>query len=88
MLDLKLLPVKQAAFLIKLIQNDGIGFAEGKSEGSVAKELYRKKLIEPFGMVDRRIRWKLVKHFDSKDRKYLDSLCEVGNTVQTTGART
>ena len=58
------LPIRQARFLLKLIKSaDKTSFAEGKSEGGSAKELFRKKIIAPQGTIDRRIRWKLITHF-------------------------
>ncbi len=72
--ELKKLPLGQAKFLLKLIKNEGICFAESKSEGGSAKELLRKKWIEPLGKISRRIRWRLIKDFS---RKKISALLDI-----------
>lgn len=73
--DFTRLPLGQAKFLLKLIDNpDYMATADGKSEGGSAKELHLKGYISPFGVVGRRVRWKLVKSFSPNEIKFLREL--------------
>ena len=74
--SLQLLPIKQAAFIVKLLNQGGIGFAEGRSEGSTAKDLRKRGWIEPFGRTDRRVRWKLNKIFSQQETQLLRALSD------------
>jgi len=67
--DIRFMSVSQMEFILKLYDSPlARGFAEGKAEGGIAKEVYRKGYIEPAGKVGRRIRWQLVKNkFSKKD---------------------
>ena len=73
--DFTLLPLGQARFLLKIIENsNNMAVAEGKSEGGSAKELHIKGYITPFGRVGRRIRWKLAKPLSKNEIDFLKAL--------------
>lgn len=81
MKNLSLLPIGQAEFLNKLINNDGLAIAEGKNEGATALQLYRKGWIEPFGKAGRQIRWRMKEFFSNQEKKYLVDLCSVSTNM-------
>lgn len=73
--DFSRLPVTQAKLLVKLVESpDHTAVAEGRSEGGSAKELLRKGYIKAFGIVGRRVRWKLVKAISKEELKFLKDL--------------
>lgn len=58
--DFTRLPITQTIFLLRLVRsNDNIVTADSRGEGGTAKELHRKGYVRPFGVIGRRIRWKL-----------------------------
>lgn len=73
--DFSRLSLTQAKLLIKLVESsDHTAFAEGKSEGGSAKELFLKGYVKPFGKVGRRVRWKLIKPISKKELEFLKDL--------------
>lgn len=86
--DLRLLPIAQAKFLLKLMNDkNGLAFADGKAEGGVVKELVKKGWVVPFGRVGKQTRWKLVRHFPPAELEYIHSLCEIQVDRQVAGTK-
>jgi hypothetical protein len=72
--DIRLFPISHLKFINKLLSTNGVGYAETSGEGSAAKELHRKGIIEPFGRGGRSIRWRIMRVFTNGDISLIEGI--------------
>ena len=73
--DIRTLPLGQIAFIVKLFESPNKrNFAESKQQGSYSKQLHEKGWVIPAGLINRRVRWELVKDFNPSEIKLMKDL--------------
>ena len=73
--DIRTLPLGQIEFIVKLFESHNKrNFAESKQQGSYLKQLHEKGWIVPAGLINRRVRWELVKKFNPSEIKLMKDL--------------